>query len=186
MWAMEKLYSKIIRSYVFREESLRPIASVRDLVIDPNNGKVVAIEVNRGRKMVISPMDITAWGSAMKIGGRDDIVNVDELVRVKEVWERRAQIFGQKVETEGGKVLGKVIDFVIDGKFLVLKKLYVAKVFLGLLKFDSRIILAKNIIEILPNKIVVKDDAATVKEEEKAVRMATGVGEEKVELCPAG
>lgn len=181
MLLMEKLYSKILRCPVVEEDSMRPITGIRDLVIDPADGRVVAVEVTKGREMVISPMDIVSWGSVLKIRDKDDIVEVQDLVRAKEVWDRRAQIFDQRVETEGGKALGRVVDFVIDGKFLILKKLYVARVFLGLFRMESRIIAAKNIVEILPDKIIVKDDLATIKEE-----AMVGGREEKVEMCPAG
>lgn len=186
---MEKLYSKIVRSVVVEEDGVRPICNVRDLVIDPNDGKVVALSVGKGR--VIVPADILSWGmsgragSAVKINRADSILDVEDIVRVQEVWGRQAQIFEQKVETVSGKELGSVVDFVIDSKAMVLKKLYVAKVFLGLLRLDHRIISAKDIVEILPGKIVVKDDLGVVKER-AAVERGGRRGEEKVELCPAG
>jgi len=50
---------------------------------------------------------------------------------------------------------------------LVLKNLYVAKGVLGFLHYGSKIIPAKCIVEVLPEKIIVQD--STVKEKEEAL-----------------
>ena len=70
--------------------------------------------------------------------------------------------------TEDGFKLGKVVDFSMDMRDYVLKKLFVSKEILGMVRYDNRIIPAKNIVEILPNKIIVKNNLETVKEKEGA------------------
>lgn len=108
-------------------------------------------------------MDVISWHDVLHICNRDSIIHGDDVLRVQTVQKSGGKIFGNKVETKDGKYLGKVMDYVIDDHLMVLKQLFVAKGLLGLVRYDSRIISAKNILEILPDKIVVKDDLGTVK-----------------------
>lgn len=161
---MERLYSNIIGTPV-RDDGVRPLTTVKDVLIDPENGKLLALIVNVNKNLVVVPMDIISWHDSIHIHHHDNIVEANEVLRVAEVMGSGIHIFGNKVETKGGKLLGKVFDFSIGSEDLVLKKIYVAKEFLGLVRFESRIIPSRNIIEILPNKIVVENDLQTVKEE---------------------
>ena len=163
---MERLYSKIVGSHIYEDSFERPISTVKDIIIDPESGKVLALVVNLSRNLVLSPIDILSWNDAVHIHSRDDFVPGDEILRVDSVQKMRTRIFHNKVYTKEGEFLGKVADFSIDSSDLALNKLYVSKVFWGVLRYQSRIIPAKNIEEILPDKIVVKADAS-VKEEEK-------------------
>ncbi|MBL4694004.1 PRC-barrel domain-containing protein [Candidatus Gracilibacteria bacterium] len=162
---MEKFYSKIIGTPILAEEGFRPIASVKDVVMDPERGKVIAFVVDKGK--VIVPFDVLSWGDAIRVHDHDAIVESEDVLRVKEVQDSGVKISGNKVETEEGKVLGKVLDFSVNSKTMEIKKLYVGRTILGLIKFETRLIPAKNIIEVLEDKIIVKDDMAVVREEEE-------------------
>ncbi|MEK7673528.1 MAG: PRC-barrel domain-containing protein [Patescibacteria group bacterium] len=160
---MEKFYSKILGMPVIEEDAMRPFTSITDVVMDPANGKLLAFVVNANRNQIILPMDIIGWNDAVHINSRDSIIDGNESLRVQKVQEGGVRIIHNKVETQGGTELGKVYDFVIDPHTFELRKLFVAKGFLNLFRFDSRIISAKNIIEILKDKIVVKEDLVGLK-----------------------
>lgn len=166
---MEKLYTKIIGTPVFDEEVKHPITAVKDIVIDPETGKLLALIVNLSRNLVIAPQDILYWGDQIQVHTHDSIIEGNEILRVEEVQKKGIRIFNNRVVTKDGKDLGKVYDFTIDSRETALKKLYVAKSILGLVRYDGRIIPAKEIVEILPRKIVVNSDLATVTEKENAV-----------------
>ena len=70
--------------------------------------------------------------------------------------------YGYKVETEEGDYIGKVFDYSVETKTNALKKIFVAKNFLGLLRIDERIIPKKHIVEILPGKIVIKGSTTKI------------------------
>lgn len=163
---MERIYSNIIQTPVY-DDGIRPLTSVKDVLVDPETGKIIALIVNPNENLVIIPIDIVSWKGAINIHHADHIINADEVLRVTEVQKMNIPIFHNNVETKSGKRLGKVVDFSVDADDLVLRKLYVAKEFLGLVRFENRIIPAKNIIEILEGKIVVQDDLAAIKEEER-------------------
>lgn len=161
---MQRLFRDIIGMPVFAEDFGGPVAVLRDLVIDSENGKVMAVVVNKRKNKVIVPMDILAWKRYMRIRSADVILEGQDVVRVHEVQKRGIAIFGNKVVTESGKGLGIVSDYVVDTKFFEMKKIFVSKNILGIFSSGRRIIPAKDIIEVRPEKIVVRDDLETVKE----------------------
>lgn len=167
--SMERFYSKILGTAVICDDGLRPLTSIKDVVIDPENGKVIAFVVNLNGKLVISPIDIESWHDLIKVHSEEVIISSDEILRVQEVMKRGIHIYGSKVMTKNGDYLGKVKDFSIDSNGLGLLKIYAAKDILGLIKYDSRIISYKNILEILPHKIIVKENLAAVKEKGRRV-----------------
>ncbi|MCX6734623.1 MAG: PRC-barrel domain-containing protein [Candidatus Peregrinibacteria bacterium] len=164
---MDRFYTKIIGIPVVEDDGLRALTTVKDLVVDPEKGKVLAFVVDAGKNLIIMPMDIISWHDVLHINHRDSIIHGDDIFRVQTVQKEGTKIFGNRVETKDGKYLGNVVDYAIDNHLMVLKKLFVSKGFLGLVRFDSRVIASKNIIEILPEKIIVKDDIGTVKESTK-------------------
>lgn len=163
---MERFYTKTIGTPIFEDDSLRPVTSVKDVIMDPETGKMVALVVNTSKNLVITPMEILSWQDGIYVSNRDAIFSGNEVLRIQKVRESGIKIFNNKVETQSGKFLGRVFDFSIDNQTFSLKKLYVARGFLGLIRLDSRIIPQKNIIEILSDKIVVKDDLHGIKEKE--------------------
>lgn len=172
---MEKYYTGIVGAAVKIDDEIIPIAFVRDLVIDPENGKVVGFLLSPGRNHVISPVDVVAWGDSLKVHNHDVIVESGDILRVQEILGRRAPVFGAKVVTEKGKNLGRVVDMAIDTSDFSLTKIYVAKLFLGILKLSTRLISARNIIEIKGNKVIVKDDEEKVEEEVAVTEEATAI-----------
>lgn len=165
---MERFFSKIVGTPVFEDISQRPLTTVKDLVIDPENGALLALVVNLSKNLVISMIDISSWTDVIKIHNREVIVPGSEILRVESVQKGGTRIFHNKVYTKEDVYLGIVTDFVIDKENLGLQKLIVEKTVFGLFKYDTRIFSAKDIVEILPEKIVVKADLETVKEKKKA------------------
>lgn len=172
---VEKLYTHILDTPIFEEDHLRPITTVKDLIVDPDSGKVLAIVVNLSKNLVITPNDMSSWGDVITVSSPDVIIDGAEIVRVDQVLKDGVKIFGNKVVTKKGEELGRVFDFAIDGSTLGLRKIFVAKGFLGLFRYAARIIPAKDIIEILADKIVVKASMQAVKEEEREAKMEEAV-----------
>lgn len=163
--AMERLFTNILGTPVIDDDFRRPITFVRDVVIDSERGTLIALVVDISQNLVIAPIDILAWGENIRIPAHDAIVEGNEILRVAEVQKKNIRILHNRVETKGKEYIGNVINFSIDSQDLKLKKIYTAKSVLGLFRYDSRIIPAKNIEEILPKKIIVKGNAQPVYEE---------------------
>lgn len=166
---MERLFSNIIGTPVVDDDVKHPITTVRDVLIDPERGKLIALVVDVNRNLVIAPVDILAWGDTIRIPAHDAIVEGSEILRVTEVQKRNIKIFHNKVVTKKNEYIGKVVDFSIDANDLSLKKLYTAKDILGLVRYDSRIIPSKIIEKILPGKIIVKMNIVNLPEESRGM-----------------
>ena len=162
---MELLYTQILGIPVVGEGP-RPLTSVHDVVIDPNNGSVLAFIVNLSKNLMIAPIDVEKLESNVLVVTDDFvIIEADEVVRVREVQKKGIKVFHNRVFSEDGTLIGKVYDFGIDTASSALKKLYVAKDFLGLIRWEKRILDWKEIVEIRADRIVVKNDLETVKDE---------------------
>jgi uncharacterized protein YrrD len=164
---MDRFYTKIVGIPVVEDDRLRAITTVKDLIIDPESGKVLAFVVDSNKNLIVMPMDVISWHDVLHINHRDSIISGDDVLRIQAVQKEGTNIFGNKVETKNGKYLGKVVDYSIDNHSMILKRIFVAKGFLGLVRFESRVISSKSILEILPEKIIVKDDLGTVKADAK-------------------
>lgn len=165
---MEKLYSHIVGTPVFEDDLPRPFTTVKDIVMDPERGKLIAFVVHVAKNRVIAPIDVVYWKEVVKVNDRGVVVKGKEILRVEEVQKNGIRFMHNKVETEDGKVLGKVINFAVDNKTYELRSLLVAKSVLGFIRYDTKIVKADQIVEVLPEKIVVKSDLKTVKEEAKS------------------
>jgi uncharacterized protein YrrD len=152
-------------------DSIRPITTVKDLVMDPESGKLIAFVVDINRKKIIVPMDVLSWHEILKIDSPHDIVALEEVLRVEEVIKSGRGLVRTRVESQDGAYIGKVIDFAVNSKTYDLNSIFVSKGFLGLLRYDSRVIRAKDIVEVLEDKIIVKENIKTVKEKNKSMKL---------------
>ena len=57
---MEYEYSKIIGLPVFEADTARPVFLINDVIIDPNNGRIIAFLTHGKQKLVVTPHDILA------------------------------------------------------------------------------------------------------------------------------
>lgn len=153
---MQKLYSELMGLPVFDEASGRaPIAFIRDIIVDPENGKVLAFMVKRDHVVVAA--DVLRVHSGLYIGDLHDIIPLHEVLRIQEVYHMQIPVIGERVITEQAKVtLGRVIDYAIDTTTMSLLHLFVAKTFL-FFHFQEYVIPFRNIVRIKQKDIIVKD-----------------------------
>jgi uncharacterized protein YrrD len=161
---VEKFYTKILGTLVFDENGSRPLTSIKNAVVDPSTGKLCAFEVSHGKNKIIASIDVLKWDRFIKVHNIDSIIDADDVLLVDRVLKENIKIYKNKVVTKNGDYLGRVFDFTLDSNDFVLKNIYVAKDFWGMIKYDKRIINKKNIIEILKDKIIVKEDACFVRD----------------------
>ncbi len=168
---MEYLYSKFVGTPVFLESGGRPLCRLENLLIDSDNGKVVAFGVAPHFKKIISPMDVRLWTSQILIRDHDDIVSYDEILNAQRVVEKNIPILGNKVYSQEGDYLGKVFDYAVHPQMLILTKIFVAKSILGLVQLNRRIIPYSCIYEIMPKKIIVKTDAEVYEDDREGQKV---------------
>ena len=152
---MQKLYTQLIGMPVFDECTNMPYGLVRDVIIDPENGRVVALLLP-GRR-VVAAREIERISTAVFIRDKESIVSVEEVLRVHEIYKRHIKILWARVLTQKEKLyLGRVVDYEIDTTTMSLSKLDVAKVFF-FFRFQERLIPARNIVKVERSRIIVKE-----------------------------
>ena len=165
---MQKLYSQLIGMPVVTEYSPSPVCLVRDVVIDPETGKVVALRVKRDS--VIAPLDIERINNAVIIADQDRIIPLHDILRVKNVIDMNIPVIGQRVIAERSKtLLGRVVDYEIDTTHMTLHSIHVAKVFF-FFRFQELIISSRSIVKISRSAITVKNTHAVCEREKSGAR----------------
>lgn len=96
------------------------IASVSELIIDPDNLKIIGCRVEGplvGKEVgEILPMESVREFSrlGMIVDSADEFVAPDEIIRIKNVIDLNFHLVGLKVESKQGAKLGKVSDFTVE------------------------------------------------------------------------
>lgn len=167
---MHKLYTELLGMPVFEEDAAFPFDYVRDLIIDPENGKLLAFLLSKNS--IIVPLDIKKIGSGgVFVHDKRCVLETNEVLRVKKVFERGISIFGAKVIAQsGGEYLGRVVDCEIDTADMFLRAIHVAKMFL-LFRFNERIISYKHIVRITKHAVIVKGSQETVLAKQKQTKI---------------
>lgn len=163
---MERYYSQIIGLMILTSNG-ETVSLIREIVIDPNTGKVEGFLVGlKGDKVLLSN-DILSFTSSVQIHDEDEIINSHEVIKIKKILEQNTPILKNKVEAENGLYLGKVVDFTINTKMFVLTKIVVAKLLFGIFPYSEKIIVHNDILEIKKDKIIVKNPIGTIKVQAK-------------------
>lgn len=169
---MEKYYRQTVGLPVI-SHSRQPLTRVRDVILDTEKGKIVGFFVMGGANRVIAPIDILNWGTYIMINDREDIIEPGDVHTIREALKKDTTIFKKKVYTKSGDYIGKVLDFGMNSKLFELTVIVVSKTFFSLFFWDKKIISAKDIIEIKPDRIIVKDLVRTAPVEKFQVDMAS-------------
>ncbi len=151
------LFSKLNSLPVIELEGQQKVAVLSDVVVEPKDGKVLGLIVKVGglisKDQLIASRDITQLlSTAVLIGNADKISDINEVIRVHELYKKKFGLINRNVKTKSGKYLGRVNDFLINDETLCLAKIYVRHL------LSDRIIPYNAIIKIDHKGIVVKDD----------------------------
>lgn len=153
------LYAKNIIGGKVREiAGLNDLGTISDLVIEKDSGKIIALLVRKNlslfRPMVLSTVDVLEfYNKGVLIKEEKDIVEIEDILRIKEILKDRFKILGSKVITQKGKFLGYLRDFSFDSESNYMATLIVQKRF----SKEKRIMNIDRILSITKNKIIIRD-----------------------------
>jgi len=153
---------KLIGLPVAATDTQSKVGEINQILVDPNNGNLMGFLVSVGGstswrifspKKVLSVTDIREWDSqAIITESIDNLVMPAEIIRIKDLLEKKINFIGMRAKTESGKNLGIVEDLLINTESQSVEKYYL-KDLLG----DSRIFLSDKVIKI-DKAIVFSDD----------------------------
>lgn len=152
---MEKLYTQTIGLPVVTEHG-HIVGRVFDIIVNPDTGKIAAFALGPTGQKVVSPIDVLAWSNALIINDEDSILDPDDIQIVAQISQKNIYIRGKKVVTKSGEYIGKVGDIAFNSKMFMLTVLLIGKSFLGIY-YDKKNVAHKDILEITPEKIIIKD-----------------------------
>ena len=134
------------------------VSLITGVHLDPENGKIIALQC--GFKQVLSPVDILKWKRMIHVRDSESLTTREHLLRLQSLSKDMTNPLYKLVCTENGEVLGRVYNFIVDTKLMELFSLIVRRKFLWFTMHELSIP-HKNIVEILEDKIIVKDVHAT-------------------------
>ncbi len=163
-------YKDIVGSPVMLFDEGNMVAIVKDVIINPNNGKLEALWVKALTDEVIGDgilrtQDIVEWKNNLYIKDAHVISEPGDVLAIDEILDQNILFIGNNVQNEIGESLGSVYGAEFDTKSLYLKAIYTAQAIL-FFKFNKRIFSYDSIINVTEDLIVVKDKQTKAETEE--------------------
>lgn len=155
------LTSQLIGRPVLTFDDALSVGIVRDPIIDPANGKLCGYFMGQGlfnlKLTILAADDIVGYDPDRLVVQRSDVARQPaEEPKIREILQKKILVYGAKVLTESGKLLGRANDLLLDTELNMIVKYYVH----GLLQ--DRIIAAEHVVAIDKRGIIVDDTAPTV------------------------
>ncbi|MEI6228817.1 MAG: hypothetical protein WCP11_02230 [Candidatus Saccharibacteria bacterium] len=140
------------------------LAVTKTPIIDPSNLKIIAYEIegpmlseNPSFIRIADVREISNVG--MIIDSNDEFIGIDDVVKIKEVYELGFRLIGLGVTDDLKDKLGKVESYNIDSDSFTIQQLNVKQGFMKSLSEAGLLIHRSQIIEINNHDIVVKSAA---------------------------
>lgn len=138
------------------------LATIDSAIIDPRKLAVAAFRVHGNRlshqESVLHPEDIREISDiGLIVDGDQALMPLDGLVRLKEVVDFGFVLEGLRVESEAGKLLGKVQSYAVDPDSFLIHQLYTKPSLLRSIVTTGLVIHRKQVVSINNHRIVVKD-----------------------------
>ena len=159
--------SRFIGTTVLSVQAGGPIASVSDIIVDPDNLKIIGLKLSgplvRGANIldINSVREYSEYG--MVIDSIDELVAPGDVIKIEKVLSLNFNLIGLKVETKKHTKLGHIIDYTLDPNAFIVQQIIVKR---PLIKsfVDPELTISRNeIIEVNDYKIIVKDEEKTLK-----------------------
>lgn len=152
---------KLINLPVAAEDELSRVGSIHQIVVDPENNQLLGFIVKTGffsGSKALSAMDIKFWDKdGLVTSSEENLVELDEIIRIKNVLDKNINLIDLPAQTESGKSLGLVENFLIDTETNSIVKYYL-KDMLG----KCRVMPSDKVIKIDKTIIFTDDEAVEV------------------------
>lgn len=145
-------------------ESGSSIGEIREPIVDPTNGKVLAFDIGTGflaKRLILSANDIIEWQkNSLIVYGMNVLVEPTEVKRVLDLIKKRSRIIGKRALTQKGVNLGRISDLYLDTTTAMVAKYNISHhIFANFLE-EGRIIPASMVVRIDKKGVIFKDSVA--------------------------
>lgn len=150
------------------------IARIVRPIVDPNDLKIIAYRVSGplvGREMgdILPVSSIREYSPiGFIVDSSDELVEADDIVRVRDVLALNFDLVGLKVVSRKGTKLGKVSDYTVDVDSGLIQQLIVQRPALKAFIDPELTISRREIHEVTDYKVIVKDEEAKLRKTAQA------------------
>ena len=151
-----------------------PIGKVVNEIVDPNDLKIVALEIagpQAGRGEYGSILDVKSIREYSNIGiiidSIDDLVSPGDVVKFDKIMELNFNLIGLNVKTKKDTKLGKVSDYTFDSDNMMVMQFIVKRPLMKSLLDPELTIGRSQVKEINDYEIIVKDEEDKIKKSAK-------------------
>lgn len=160
--------SKLVGTSILSVQAGRPIATVSELIIDPNSLKTIAFKVNgpmiNRNENILDVSSVREYSNyGIVIDDIDELMAPGDIIKISKVLELNFNLIGLKVETKKGSNLGKVIDYTLTPEDFTVQQIIVKRPMIKRFVDPELTIPRKEIVEIDDYKIIVKDEEKVIK-----------------------
>jgi len=156
-------YKSILGAKVLEFDSGDLLATISGIIVDPDTGMVDAFWVKPTtlsvRSAILRASDIVELKKNFYIKSDKVLAQAEDVIRISEILEDGRTFLGNVVQNEAGHSYGTCVNLAFDTQTFALKQIYSRRSILGVITLDERIFSYSNIIRVLPEMILVDDDA---------------------------
>ncbi len=140
------------------------LARTKDILIDPRTLTVVAYELE-GRMLDAHPSflrieEIREYGAlGFIVDSSDEFVGLDDVLKLKEIYEFNFSLIGLDVAEQKGSKLGKVHAYAVDGSAYAVQQLMVKRPLLKSFTETELIVHRSQVIEVNNSRVLVRSTA---------------------------
>jgi len=150
--------STILNLPVAAIEEKAKIGTVKNLIINPENGELIGLIVRKtgfifSTNKILSGHDILDIDKNGVVTRKEEnLVDIKEVIRIKKIISSKICVLNQKAVTQSGKYLGRVNDLLIESETLSIVKYYIHGI------IEDKIFPANKVIEITKKAVIFFDD----------------------------
>ncbi len=164
-------YNRFIGSPVMSLQTGSELARTNRVLVDPRDLTVVAYELEgpmlSEHPSFIRILDIREFSNiGIIIDSSDEFVGLDDVIKLKEVYDFHFDLVGLKVVDKRGRKLGKVSGYTIDSDSFVVQQLSVQRPLLQSFNETELLINRSQIVELSDQQVIVEDGSQVVSDRE--------------------
>ncbi len=155
------LGSRLLNSPIMSLQTGAKLAQATKPLIDPATLRVIAYEVDgpllTEKPAFVRTQDIREYGRlGMIIDSNDELLLLDDVIKIKAIYQLQFSLIGIRVIDENKRKLGKVEDYTLDTDDFAVQQINVRRGFLQGITDTGFLVNRSQIIEISDDYIVVK------------------------------
>lgn len=151
-----------------------PIGVVSEIIINPNDLKIMALRVDgpqTGNREYGDLLDISSVREFSNLGliidSIDDLVSDGDVIKLDDIIKLNFDVIGLTVKTKRGTKLGKVIDYTFNPESMLLAQFIVKRPLMKAFLDPELVIGRSEIKEINDYELIVKDEESKIKKDLK-------------------